>query len=46
MDMIPGKTLKGFKDILGREPNWRKKASIKCDVAFALLNACWPVINP
>lgn len=45
MDMIPEKTLKGFKDILGREPNWRKKSSIKCDVAFALLNACWPVVN-
>ena len=45
MDMIPERTLKGFKDILGREPNWRKKAFIKCDVTYALLHACWPVIN-
>lgn len=45
MDRIPPKTLKGFQQILGREPNWRKKSSVKCDVTFALLHACWPVIN-
>ena len=45
MDMIPDTTLKGFRHIQGREPNWKKKASVKCDVTFAMLNACWNVIN-
>ena len=41
MDMIPEKALKAFRQIMGREPNWRNKNSVKCDVMFALLNACW-----
>ena len=45
MDMIPDKALKAFRQIMGREPNWRKKTSVKCDVMFAILNACWPVLN-
>ncbi len=45
MDMLPEKALKAFRQIMGREPNWRKKASVKCDVMFALLHACWPVFN-
>ena len=45
MDMIPEKALNAFREIMGREPNWRKKASVKCDVMFAILNACWSVLN-
>ena len=45
MDMIPGKALNAFRQIMGREPSWRKKISVKCDVAFALLNACQPVLK-
>ena len=45
MDMIPEKALKAFRQIMGREPNWRKKTSVKCDVMFAVLNACWAVLN-
>ena len=45
MDMIPEKALKAFRQIMGREPNWRKKTSVKCDVMFAILNACWSVLN-
>lgn len=45
MDMIPEKTLNAFRKIMGREPDWRKKTSVKCDVMFAILNACWNVIN-
>ena len=44
MDMIPVKTLKAFRQIMGKEPNWRKTAAAKCDVTFAVLQACWPVI--
>ena len=45
MDMIPEKALKAFRQVMGREPSWRKKASVKCDVMFAFLKACWPVMN-
>ncbi|MDE6031171.1 MAG: hypothetical protein K2G32_06080 [Oscillospiraceae bacterium] len=45
MEMIPEKALKAFRQIMGREPDWRKKTSVKCDVMFAILNACWPVLN-
>lgn len=45
MEMIPEDALQGFRHIIGREPNWRKKTSVKCDVMFAMLNACWRVLN-
>lgn len=45
MDMIPEKALKAFRQIMGREPNWRNKNSVKCDVMFAFLNACWNVLS-
>ncbi len=45
MDMIPEKALKAFRQVMGREPNWRKKASVKCDVMFAILSACLPVLS-
>ena len=45
MEMIPEKALKAFRQIMGREPDWRRKSSVKCDVMFALLNACRNVIN-
>ena len=44
-DMIPDKTLKAFRQIMGREPNWRRKTSAKCDVTFAVLKACVPVLK-
>lgn len=44
-DMIPDKSLKAFRQIMGREPNWRKKTAAKCDVTFAVLKACMPVLR-
>ena len=44
MDMLSDKTLKAFRQIMGREPSLRKKTAAKCDVTFAVLKACWPVI--
>lgn len=44
-DMIPDKTLKAFRQIMGKEPNWRKKTAAKCDVTFAVLKACMPVLK-
>lgn len=44
-DLLPDKTLKAFRQIMGREPNWRKKAAAKCDVTFAALKACMPVLQ-
>lgn len=44
-DMIPDKTLKAFRQIMGKEPNWRKKTAAKCDVTFAVLKACLPVLK-
>ena len=45
MEMIPDRQLKAFRQIMGREPDWRKKTSVKSDVMFALLNACHRVVT-
>ncbi len=42
---IPEKALKAFRQIMGREPNWRKKSAAKCDVTYAVLKACYPVFK-
>ena len=39
---LPEKALQAFRKIMGREPNWRKKEAVKCDVTFAVLKACGP----
>lgn len=44
MERIPEKTLKAFRQIMGKEPNYRKKTAAKCDVTYALLRACWSVL--
>ena len=40
-DMIPEKALKAFRQVAGREPNYRKKYAAKCDVIYAVLKAVW-----
>ncbi len=40
-DMIPEKALKAFRQVSGRESNYRKKYSAKCDVIYAVLKAVW-----
>lgn len=44
-DILPDKTLKAFRQIMGKEPNWRKKTAAKCDVTFAVLRACMPILK-
>jgi hypothetical protein len=41
---IPDKTQKGFRNLLGIEPYWKNKMAVKCDLTFAILKACWPVL--
>lgn len=44
-ERIPEKALKAFRQIAGREPDWRKKISVRCDLTFAVLKACLPVLS-
>ncbi len=45
MEMIPKPALKAMRAVSGREPCWRNKNSVKCDVMFEMLNACYSVLN-
>lgn len=38
-NQIPEKALKAFKQVSGKEPNYRKKHGAECDVLFAVLQA-------
>ncbi len=40
-NQIPEKVLKAFKQVLGKESNYRKKHAAECDVVYAILKACW-----
>ncbi len=41
-DAIPDRTLKAFRQIMGKEPAWRGSAA-RCDVTYALLRTCYSV---
>lgn len=43
MDRISDKSLKAFRQVMGKEPSWRKKNAAKCDLTYAVLRACWDV---
>jgi hypothetical protein len=45
IDMMPDKTKKGFRYLLGIEPYWKNETAVKCDLMFALLKTCWPVLE-
>ena len=38
---IPASALKAFKQVSGKEPNYRKKHAAECDVLYAVLRAVW-----
>ena len=40
-DRIPESTLSAFKKVSGKEPNYRKKHSLECDLTYAVLRAVW-----
>ena len=40
-NQIPEKALKAFKQVSGKEPNYRKKHAAECDVTYAVLMAVW-----
>ena len=40
-NQIPESALKAFKQVSGKEPNYRKKHAVKCDVLYAVLRAVW-----
>ena len=40
-NQIPEKALKAFKQVSGKEPNYRKKHAAECDVTYAVLRAVW-----
>lgn len=44
MDIMTDDALKGFRHISGIEPHWINKDTVKCDLTFAVLKACWPVL--
>jgi hypothetical protein len=45
IDMIPEKTLKGFRQVCGIEPRWNNKTAVKCDLVFSVLKVCLTVSN-
>ena len=40
-NQIPESALKAFKQVSGKEPNYRKKHATECDVLYATLRAVW-----
>ena len=40
-NQIPESALKAFKQVSGKEPNYRKKYAAECDVLYAVLRAVW-----
>ena len=40
-NQIPESALKAFKQVSGKEPNYRKKYAAECDVVYAVLSAVW-----
>ena len=40
-NQIPESALKAFKQVSGKEPNYRKKHAAECDVTYAVLRAVW-----
>ena len=40
-NQIPESALKAFKQVLGKEPNYRKRYAAECDVTYAVLKAVW-----
>lgn len=38
-NQIPEKALKAFRQVSGKEPNYRKKHAVECDVIYAILRA-------
>ena len=43
-NQIPEKALKAFKQVSGKESNYRKKHAAECDVTYAVLKAIWKKI--
>ncbi len=41
LNQIPESALKAFKQVSGKEPNYRKKHAAECDVVYAVLKAIW-----
>ena len=44
IDIMTDKALTGFRCLWGIEHNWRNKISVKCDLIYTVLKACWPVL--
>ena len=44
-NQIPEKALKAFKQVSGKEPNYRNKYANEYDVTYAVLKAVWGKID-
>ncbi len=44
-ELLPDKTFRAFRQVMGKEPNLRKKNAVKCDLTYALLRACVGVLK-
>lgn len=40
-NLLPEKTYRAFRQVMGREPSLRKKNAKKCDLTYAILRACY-----
>lgn len=44
-ELLPDKTFRAFRQVMGKEPNLRRKNAVKCDLTYALLRACFGVLD-
>lgn len=43
--LFPEKTFRAFRQVMGKEPNMRKKNAAECDLTYAILRACFDVLK-
>ncbi len=43
--LVPDKTYRAFRQVMGKEPTLRKKTAKQCDLTYALLRACCGVLG-
>ena len=41
LNHMPDNTLRAFRRVCGKEPNYRKKYAAECDITYAVLRAVW-----
>lgn len=43
--LLPEKSFRAFRQVMGKEPSMRKKTAKACDLTYAILRACYEVLT-